>query len=596
MEKNRVILGSLRYKFSSDVDFGIKAPLLQTSKEMPEYDRTVNVNLAQLFDDERQESTTFRPSCKFTFLMENSLIGTCKPINPYTPFNNNLYYVNEQTSAKNQCGNGGVIVAWSGYPQFNEFDFIRTDSSVSGYTTPGNSITDYHVKFAPQSASTYNWMFYLTYPYDNDYTLSMEAVDNEYNKFNWICADGIPFIIENTIGAGQRLITFKCPMKHGLSVGEYVKLNFSYNGFDTFPVYSVGNGFYDSEFYIFSIYNVGYTGLTFANGTKGTFRRIINPTISAETLSKYYVRKHKILNNPQESVITKSGFELNGFKLQRKYFAPAYTPNFVERVSTKEGCQSYSLSFNGDFDINGLIDNQKRPVTQLFFSVIWRGYFGWTMRTSPSGNPANGEPLLEGWEFNLQPQQNGKPSDWWSKTNFDSRTNITTNYYTTPLGGATNKFTYNEFLNSGDTINGDFCEWNEYELTERVISTYYHKIKFNPTLFVVGKNTSLNTPGYYYQPHYPVQIRVFSEYIESGVKSEVENIPQYSVFSNSQQNFRWRDLYPYGYIDTAEHGVNYPFTNGKHYPFEDFVFRLIPEGSNYVNNNLTTDPIIDECE
>ena len=55
-------------------------------------------------------------------------------------------------------------------------------------------------------------------------------------------------------------------MKHGLSVGEYVKLNFSYNGNDVFPVYSLGDGYSNSDEYIFSIYNVGYTGFTFING------------------------------------------------------------------------------------------------------------------------------------------------------------------------------------------------------------------------------------------------------------------------------------------------------------------------------------------
>ena len=339
-----------------------------------------------------------------------------------------------------------------------------------------------------------------------------------------------------------------------------------------------------------------YTGFTFINGVKGTFKRLINPSNSGETLSKYYIRKHKILNKPTDTIMTKAGFELNSFKVQRKYFGSSYTPNYVARVATKEGSQGYSLSFNNDFNINGLIDNQKRPVTQLFFSVIWRGYFGWTMRTAPSLNPLNGDPLQEGWEFNLPPNQNGNPTQWWSKTNTNSRTKIQTNHYTTPTGGSSLLFTYNEFLNSGDTINGDFCEWNEYELTERVISNYYQKFKFNPSLFMVNGGSVINKPGYYYQPHHSVQIRVFSEYIENGDKNTTVGIPDYAVFSNSQQNFRWRDLYPYGFVDTAGLGVNYTFTNGKHYPSQDVIFRIIPEGTYYINNNLTTDPIIDGCE
>ena len=58
----RVILGSLRYKSSPDVDYAVKVPLEQSSNNYIQYDRNNSVNLAQLFDNERQISTTFRLS------------------------------------------------------------------------------------------------------------------------------------------------------------------------------------------------------------------------------------------------------------------------------------------------------------------------------------------------------------------------------------------------------------------------------------------------------------------------------------------------------------------------------------------------------
>ena len=73
-------------------------------------------------------------------------------------------------------------------------------------------------------------------------------------------------------------------------------------------------------------------------------------------------------------------------------------------------------------------------------------------------------------------------------------------------------------------------------------------------------------------------------------------IPDYAVFSNSQQNFRWRDLYPYGFVDTAGLGVNYTFTNGKHYPSQDVIFRIIPEGTNYNEQTIIAEPTTDNCE
>ena len=44
---------------------------LKTNKEIVEYERTIDVNALQVFDDERQASTIFRPVTKYTFLFKN---------------------------------------------------------------------------------------------------------------------------------------------------------------------------------------------------------------------------------------------------------------------------------------------------------------------------------------------------------------------------------------------------------------------------------------------------------------------------------------------------------------------------------------------
>jgi hypothetical protein len=77
----------------------------------------------------------------------------------------------------------------------------------------------------------------------------------------------------------------------------------------------------------------------------------------------------------------------------------------------------------------------------------------------------------------------------------------------------------------------------------------------------------------------------------------VSEIPDWAVYDNNSQNFIWRDIYPYGYIDSDGDGVDFPFLNGAHYPFKNTIFRLIPEGSTSLS--LTTEvtlPTIDGCE
>ena len=94
-KETRIVLGSLRYKSAPDTTIGLKVPLIQTFKENIEFDRTLNVNLQQVFEDERQKSTTFRPTGKFTLLFQNAYSGETN----YVPLENNLYYLNAELAA-----------------------------------------------------------------------------------------------------------------------------------------------------------------------------------------------------------------------------------------------------------------------------------------------------------------------------------------------------------------------------------------------------------------------------------------------------------------------------------------------------------------
>jgi hypothetical protein len=598
----RIILSTQRYQQAPRSDQFLNIPLAQTTKNLVEFDRVSDLNLAEVFDQERQESTTFRPVTKFTILFENAFTGSTT----YPPFRDNLYYTNALNNAKIAYPSGisttannsnvppnpfNANVPWDGFPQYPEFDFIRTDNKVPGYTIPPQN----HILFKDVSATTYNWSHYVSYPFENVYNRTLFAVDPDTSfTWSWVASNGLPFIILNGTNTQLREISFKCPMAHGLSVGEFVQLSISYGNQNNFQVTSLGDPGSGSEEYIFNIRNVGYTGTTFQQFTQGTFKRIINLANSADTVSSYYIRRHKILTTSESSILANAGFEYNIYGDKTKCEVKPLTPNQKARTSVKEGARSYTLSFNSDIDIRGLQDNQRRPLSSLYFTTIWRGYLGWTSN------------MKQGWYFNTY-LQNGKPQTWWDQSNTNSNTNIPQSFYTTTLGGAT-KFYYNELLTTGDTLDGDYCEWNNYEQLERVVSTYQHKIKYNQNWFKLDNDLPVsNQPGYFYQPHNPIQISAFSDYVEEGSGVNVVGIPDYAYYSTLSALFRWRDKYPYGYIDTDGIGVDYPFLNGKHYPYENTIFRITPEAYNIPSDyatiglvppNITTiaDPIVDECE
>jgi len=562
LNKYTIIPSSQEYKSAPLVDQEISLSLDQQSQQIIEYDRSQSINLAQVYDDERQSSTIFRPTFKVNYLYANTYTGTTS----YVPFRNNLYYVTPEISMGSNV--------WKGFPQYYEFDFYRP------------YIDDQHILFKAVSAYTYNWTYYISYAFENDYTKQLSYVLNGTNQY-WLAEDGIPFSINNATQNGNNIISFQCVAPHGLVSGEYVELSFSYNNINLFQVYSLGNNAFNSEEYVFNVFNVGYTGTTFANNTTGTFKRVTNPQNIIETKSKYYVRRHRILTNVNDCIMTKNAFEKNVFTEERKLEYSSITPNQVTRVSQKTSSNSFNVTVNYDLNLDGVLDNQKRPVSELFLTVINKGYTGYFNK------PHNGVGIKQGWEFNLTKTSNF----WWDDNNTVSNTNIQVSSYT-KTSGVTKTFYYNQDLMSGDTIDGDFCEWNDYDQIERVVSPYYQKIKYNQDVFQTTALTNTNAPGYYYEPHHSMTLKVFSNYVETGDINLIEGIPNYAYYSNSDQQFRWRDIYTYGFRDNLGRGVNYPFLNSAQYPFENTEFRLIPEGINYTTLGVQFPykPLIDGCE
>jgi hypothetical protein len=576
-DETRIVLGSLRNKTSPNTILSSKITLEQTQRENIEFDRSVEVDLQQVFIDERENSNILRPVCKFSYIFKNQYVGSVS----YPPFRDNLYYANAINNAISATTNPSL--PWDGYPQYFEFDFFRTDNTIAGYTQPPNQ----HLTFVTKSASTYNWNHYISYAAENDPNKELQAIDQQTGViWNWIASDGIPFIIRIGNDNNERVISFRCVMPHGLAIGEYVQLSFDYFGETLFQVTSLGDEGYGSEEFIFNIDNIGYIGSTFFQDNTGTFKRVIDNTNVNETTSLYYVRKNRILTRAEDAVLTRAGFEQNVFNSKTKSEPAVLTPNNLARSSVKEGSQAYSLSFNVDVDVSDLLDNQRRPVSELFVTTIWKGYFGWT------------NPLKEGHEFNI-PLYNDQPSPWWDTNNILSNSTIPTNSYFSQTVPPAGPFIYQENLQTGSTIYGDFCEFNNFDQLERVISRKLHKIVFNPTWFALTGSTGFdNQLGYYYYPLNPMTIRVFSDYIEEGDAQIIVGVPNYSYYSNLSNSFRWRDLYPFGYVDADGLGVDFPFLNGKHYPFLNLVFRLIPEGTQTSNQFINTiaAPTIDECE
>ena len=184
-----VIKPDLQFASAPESDISINTYLDQTQSEVIDYDRTVTVNLATLFDNERNQSNTFRPILKMSYIYENSLVGSTQ----YEIYRDRLYYVNPEQSTPLLLGNN----IWSGLPSYQEFEFIRTDA------------TNPQVSYRAKSASSYNWSVVYSYPYLNDQNVPMDYYFEDSSSLpSWVSGDGIPFYISTGADNGLPIIQF----------------------------------------------------------------------------------------------------------------------------------------------------------------------------------------------------------------------------------------------------------------------------------------------------------------------------------------------------------------------------------------------------
>ena len=563
----RIVIGSKRNAVTSNKDESLQVPLFGDRREYTENERSVMVNLEDRFNLERQNSDTFRLAGKIVNVFDNVLSGKTN----YTPFKNDLYYLKPEESINN-----GV---WQGFPQFSEFTFGR----LSGITG--------HIPFVPKSAYTYNWLVYASYAFSSTTAQTMSYKNEKFTtpEFNFVCSDGIPYIMSPGKFNGSHVVFFYCGGNHNLKLGEWVELPYNLGNTNTFRVIGLGDGTYGSEGKVFYIYDIKYPDTDVFDGRTGTFKRIINLQNSAETRSRYYVRLHKILTNTNDVNISKVAFENNPFPIKKKLEYSGLTPNQTQRVSIKDDSQTFSFVFNKDIHINPLVDNNGKPVTELFVSIINKGYMGWFNKP---GVPDKAIDI--GWEFNFL---KNSIDPWWDHTSTTNKDNIFTGSYVFN----SNTFYYNKDLKVGDIIKGDFCEYNDLEQKEYVISKMFHKYSFNPNLFL--DNSQINLPaGYCYIPHHTIPIRTFSDYVESYNQGNANSLPivglpGYAWYSQYEKKWFWRDIYDYGYVDSENRGLNIPFINNAHYPFKDVLFLQTPiKRITYVETNQINNFTVDECE
>ena len=599
MEKKEILLPTKRYFKADEQDLNLNVKLENDETLLREGDKNIILNLADLYNEERNKSINYKIYGKIKMVFRNMYSG----YTDYTPLLKNFYLINDGTSENT---NDSTI----GFVPYNEFAFHRNDvkreipqiKSGSTIGIPNNSPTvkipednrfTGHTSTTVMEAPYKNWNLYLSYVYGHDTGFTMNYTLSGGTNFNFHAGNGIPFRVEDN----GNYYTLTSPVEHGLSQGEYIIISGGTLTGDSvvsgltrciFYIDNVGNEIYDSEKYVINILKSEFNSEYTLNPTTQPMvlgKRCKDINNITGTTSQYYVHKHKTLTTIDDYILDKVGFENTIWEDERKIlFENQLQENDILVERNRQ--ETLLFDFKNNFNLSGITNNLGYTPTEVYVSVIFKnenGFFTY--------------PPKVGYKFNFH-------NDWMdNQFTGNTETSIGTRTFTGNTSGFT--FTGGQVtgLTKGTILTGAFVEYNRSEIKERIISETYHKFSHRKTtgdgrrLFDHSQDQSsfysLATPsnpvGYYYQPHHRIKLRELSPYIEtskldSSQPNTLINLPENAIFDENQKLWKWRDLYDHGFIDQEGNGTNFPFMNNSHYIIKNINFYLRNENS-YINKN-----------
>ena len=603
MEKKEILLPTKRYFKAEEQDLNLNVKLENDETLLRQGDKDIVLNLADLFNEERNKSINYKIYGKIKMVFRNMYSGSTN----YNPLLRNLYLSGD--------GTGSDI----GFVPYNEFAFLRNDvvrektipttGSTLGYQTVVPNISlDTGVPFGRYTGHTTmssldapykNWNLYLSYVDSQDTGFTMNYTLSGGTNYNFVSGNGIPFRVESN----GNYYTLTSPVEHGMSAGDHIILSggtyTTYSGittgktFYTIPITqsteqyrayyidNVGNEIYNSEKYVINILKNELTsGTTFSSVVLG--RRCTNINDITGSTSTYYVHKHKTLTTIDDYILDKVGFENSIWEDERKIlFENTLQENDVLVERNRQ--EALLFDFKNTFSLSGITNNLGYTPTEVYVTTIFK-----------NSNGLFDYPPKVGFKFNFH--------NSWVDNQFtgNTETSITKSGFTSNYG--TTGFTSGNKLDKGTVLTGAFVEYNRKELKERIISETYHKFSHLKTVggvqifnhnqdqstYYSGVTTG-NTVGYYYQPHYRVKLRELSPYIETSKLDATQpntliNLPENAIYDQKEKLWKWRDLYDHGFTDQEGNGTNFPFMNNTHYVTKNINFYLRNEKS-YTNKN-----------
>ena len=516
--REKHILRSQLSKESVNTNTYINLQINGKEKLLPPDEILKVLDIGEQFNTERQNSTFYRICGKIDPIISNVLFNVTGPNNSWEIFDNPIFKSasldedQDLSYAESIKKHLREIDGWYGY-----FDPVLNNAGL-------NKFFDMEPKrerfsFVPDTTNIVNnlvknWELTITYPYASDKTHYL--------------VDGGLLIIEKreAIVGGKEMTALAVPLSHNLLNESTVRLKGT-NKDGLYEVKRLGldNGDFKENYFCI---DTDFSSLQIGNNSR--FVKVFKD-IDCE----YYFRKFKKIKTKSTSVIEQDDYEIYKLAFSENIFADAVA-QFV---------------FNEDIDVSDLTDNLGRPLSELFLTIVKTDSNDiFTIVASGIESPD----ISELNSVSSNPHFIDLPI-------IQKITNQSNSYK--PLE-ANVKIGNNDFY-------GDIVEYNIATLEETVIAPVKHR--FNTINREANGNSIVTGPrpeGYYYNAHSLIRIRDFSTYIEQGT-STTANMPDYKV-DLGDGRFIWRDLLDIGATDLKVDVLNYPFVNGCHYLYQNFIF------------------------
>ena len=247
MEENKkILLPSKKYAKAPDAELDLRINLDTSESLLRIGDKDIVLDVAELFDSERNKSVNYKIYGKLRMIFRNLYTGAT-----------NYDYLNERL----YLNSDGSDNDFRGSLSYDEFAFLRRDvyrevnmptsGSTLGTFTPNIQISGStaHTTITPIQAPYHNWNLYLTYvdSHDTNYAMNYTLSGNTFVSF--VSGDGIPFRVSyGLVETNATYYELTSPVQHGIKEGEFVTISGT-----TFSISSVGNEIYNSEKYVINI-------------------------------------------------------------------------------------------------------------------------------------------------------------------------------------------------------------------------------------------------------------------------------------------------------------------------------------------------------